>query len=135
MGWDVKMQNEFFQKLDELTARKDALTLMAKNVQSVVGERNTARWEREAGNGGEKGDGGSADGLTEQELVDLALALCSFLGLANTVVFLLEQHARVDATMQVCQYAKSGLRWRTRARRRSEKERLSLKRKSRKQDK
>ena len=102
MGWDVKMQNEFFQKLDELTARKDALTLMAKNVQSAVGEKNAARGEREVGNGGEKGDGSSADELTEQGLVDLALALCSFLGLANTVVFLLEQHARVDATLQVC---------------------------------
>jgi hypothetical protein len=38
--------------------------------------------------------------LTEQEVLNVALAACSLLGLANAVVFLLEQKADVNATIQ-----------------------------------
>lgn len=49
----------------------------------------------DGGKEGRAGDVRSRCGWTERELVDVALAACSLLGLANACVFLLDLHAQV----------------------------------------
>ena len=98
LTWNTETQNAFIAKLEQLTLRKHALAVKAHNEKAGIGEGDKAKCGGESVD--KNGDAVGSQGLTEQGLIDVALAVCAFLGLANASVFLLEQKARVGATLQ-----------------------------------